>query len=116
MDSSTFQAFSPHTNIWEKMNILSLDRPNLAGEIIIQFRSQGDNNTQGISLEGNFRVRSLGDGSNADAFCKTIQYLFEWTDKWVKEVDLKNQYGYPFVLPRFLYSKAQFENSFLDKR
>jgi hypothetical protein len=37
-----------------------------------------------------------------------IQYLFEWTERYVEEKSIKDISGEPFILPKFKYSKDQF--------
>lgn len=50
--------------------------------------------------------------SAADTFCKTVQFLFDWTARWAKENDVRDSYGDAFIMPHFLYSRAHFEQAF----
>jgi hypothetical protein len=58
------------------------------------------------------RVRADGGIAAADIFCKTVQFLFDWGAKWAKKNDVQDIYNEPFIMPRFLYSKAHFEAAF----
>lgn len=53
-------------------------------------------------------VRSYSDKDGASVFNKLIQYLFDWMTDYVKNNNVIDLKGIPFVMPPFHYSKYQF--------
>lgn len=108
-----FPHSSPYVNIWEDINVNGLPTyKDLVGKLYIFFRNQGKDERLALSLDIQIRVKASGDSQAANTFCKTIQFLFDWTDKWIAENDIRDQYGERFIMPVFLYSKAHFQGAF----
>lgn len=108
-----FPAVTPFTNIWYNMNVTGFpSSKDLVGKLYFQFRNQGEDQEFVLSMDMDARVRASEDTKAADTFCKAVQYMFDWTEKWAKGVDLRDGQGEPFVIPEFLYSKAHFEAAF----
>ena len=79
-----------------------------AGEIAIMFRNQGKEFSSCLELRCNLVASSKEEKSGKSLFTKMIQYLFEWTERYVEEKSIKDISGEPFILPKFKYSKDQF--------
>jgi len=78
------------------------------GEIVIMFRNQGADFSSCLELSCSIIASSKTETSGRSLFCKVIQYLFEWTEKYIEEKNINDATGEPFILPRFLYGKDAF--------
>jgi len=78
------------------------------GNIIVIFRNQGKDFNSCLQLDCSILASSPSEKSGRSLFCKIIQYLFEWTEKYVDEKSINDKSGEPFIMPKFLYAKDQF--------
>jgi hypothetical protein len=107
-----FREASPYTSVWTSLNVNGLpEHKDLMGSIDIFFRNQGHDNEMALSLEIPVRVLAKGDTPAADTLTKVIQYFFDWATRWVKDNDIRDSFGEPFVMPAFGYSRAHFEET-----
>ena len=107
-----FPPASPYTSVWSSLNVNGLpDHKDLMGSIEVFFRNQGPDDRMALSLKIPVRVLANGDTAAADTFCKVIQYFFDWAAEWVKDNNLRDSSGRPFIMPAFGYSRAHFEEA-----
>lgn len=112
-DLDFFPKVSPYTSIHHRLEVNGFpSQKDLVGDLDVVFRNQGRDQSLALSLDIGIRVRSNGPTPAADTFCKTVQFLFDWTTDWIKENDIRDKYNEPFVMPIFLYSRAHFEDAF----
>ena len=79
-----------------------------SGNIIVIFRNQGKDFNSCLQLACSIVASSSSETSGRSLFCKIIQYLFGWTEKYVDEKSINDKSGEPFIMPKFLYTKDQF--------
>ena len=68
-----------------------------------------------LMLTGTFIVRGMEDLDRQNTYVKVAQYGFELVENYVKENDIKDENGSPFIVPPFLYSEGSFEGVSLDE-
>jgi hypothetical protein len=68
-----------------------------------------------LMLTGTFIVRGIEDLDRQNTYLKLAQYGFELLGNYVKEHDIKDHSGNPFIIPPFLYSESSFEGVALDE-
>jgi hypothetical protein len=66
------------------------------GTILIIFRNQGKDFNSCLQLNCSILASSYSETSGRSLFCKIIQYLFEWTEKYVDEKKHQRQIWRPF--------------------
>ena len=112
-DLTYFPEISPFTSVHHQLEVSGFPaQKDLIGDLTIVFRSQGRDEGFTLSVDIGIRARSNGPSPTAETFCKTVQFVFDWAEKWAKENDIRDKFNEPFVMPRFLYSKAHFEAGF----
>ena len=82
---------------------------SIVGDIQVMFRNQGENFDLCLFVITTVSASSPTDSSGRSVFNKLIQYLFEWAEKYVKDNDIKDNNGKPFVMPKFGYSADMFK-------
>lgn len=102
--------FTAFTNVAEDVAIhyYSPHGRDCVGGIIVEFRNQGKDFNMCLILTCVIMAHSPIEDSGKSLFCKAIQFIFDWTDKYIKENRISDREGNPFVLPAFNYAKDQF--------
>jgi len=80
----------------------------VVGKIILTFRNQGEDFSLCMYLIIDFSASSPIDNNAKSVCCKFVQYMFGWAEKYVKENNITDKDGKPFVVPSFMYSKDRF--------
>ncbi|MBK7885640.1 MAG: hypothetical protein IPJ81_19025 [Chitinophagaceae bacterium] len=102
---------TPYTGIWHNMKVDGIpDYKNLVGNLYIIFKNQSEKDNSALYLSGSFVVRADKSTEVADSFNKLIQHLFDWATKHVEEKNIVGEDGSKFIVPKFLYSKYDFEH------
>lgn len=101
---------SGYTGVWTFHNVTHefQQGKSIIGDIQVLFRNQGENFNLCLFLITTVSASSPIDKSGRSVFCKLIQYLFDWTNEYVKNKDIKDNTGKPFIMPSFGYSKDMF--------
>jgi hypothetical protein len=86
----------------------------LVGDVHIIFRSQGEDQNFGIMTMAKLSAKGGIEYSEANIFAIVVQYLFDWTNKYVNEINLLDNKGGKFIVPVYPYSAAHFEQAFPD--
>ena len=94
---------------------MTYNSKELTGEFHIIFKNQKGNEKSELIMWVAFSITTHDKLSkSANMFCKFIQYLFGFTNDYVRSENVVDKDGELFVLPEFLYSTASFENDFID--
>jgi len=112
---AVFSSNTAFTSVYNSMSVV--DRPSattLVGDVSIIFKSQAPGSEAGIILSVSGCAKGRADQQPATVFCNLVQYLFDWIISNVKQLDLCDSTGQPFVFPAFLYSASHFQRAFPD--
>lgn len=110
-----FPRNTPFTGVWHNTNVhfyKPLEK-EIVGKIFLMLKNQTNGSKSALWVDVQFLVSANND-STSSMICKFIQYLFDWTIKYVEKYNVIDINGSHFLVPEFLYSREQFINSFPD--
>jgi hypothetical protein len=101
--------------LWEALSVSRTTKErNLIGKILMIFQNQGENKNLAIFLNGDFILSAPFTVMPADTITKAVQYLFEWINEYVKEVNIRDENNNLFIVPAFHFSRDYFEQKYPD--
>lgn len=104
-----------YSGVWHSTVVNGLpENKNIVGRVYVILRNQGEDFNLALATTWEITVRAAGDTKSAATMCKFLQYVFDWMKLYVKEKQIVDDKGKPFIVPDFLYATSQFEQEFPD--
>lgn len=101
------------TNVWEDLKVYNMvTYITMVGKVYVMFRDQLDRDNKAIFITAQISLKADDELDAANVFTKLLQYLFEWTTKYVLDHGIVGNNNKPFMMPGFQYSRDRFANHF----
>lgn len=105
-----------YTQVYENLSVQYVEEGGreLSGTLIIYFMSQGEETGLVLTIISRIVSSSKYDNESASVLNKTVQYIFDWTNDYIKKNEIKDNTGKLFHLPMYHYTKEHFKIKFPD--
>lgn len=84
----------------------------MKGDIIIYLKNQNNIDNKTLYLDISISVQATNEIDKPNVFVKTLNYIFNWTKKYVENESIKGFDGEVFIMPDFKYGSSNFQNHF----
>ena len=86
---------------------------SMTGEIILYLKNQNNLDNKTLSLDIRISVQAINEIDRPNVFAKTLNYIFNWTKKYINSENIKGFDDEKFIMPDFKYGSSHFLDQFL---